>query len=219
MSLNQVTIMEIAKENVKKHYGFIMPVVLFVVLVPSLFTALFEDLTFLTYLIYAPIPFGLATILLNLTSGKNCTFSDLFKGYSQFWKLFFIQFLVSIWVFLGLIVFVIPGVIFALQYSLVWFVLADNPSCTILGALKQSKEMMEGNKMDLFRLLVGFIGWLILSAFTGGLLFLFYVGPYMYFAMAEFYRTVSKTKVDVIDVRCEDEENVDLNSDLGGVRD
>ena len=55
-------------------------------------------------------------------------------------------------------------------------------------AINESKRLMKGFKGKLFGLDMSFIGWALLSAFTLGVLFVFYVGPYYYASCAVFYR-------------------------------
>ena len=54
-------------------------------------------------------------------------------------------------------------------------------------ALKLSEKMMQGHKMDLFLLYLSFIGWIILSALTFGLLLL-YVVPYVSQTISVYYQ-------------------------------
>lgn len=70
------------------------------------------------------------------------------------------------------------------------FVLIDHPEYPVLQAMKESKTMMKGHKMDLFLLWLSFIGWCVLAVFTLGFGFL-WVLPYMYTTTAHFYQHVS----------------------------
>ena len=47
-------------------------------------------------------------------------------------------------------------------------------------------RMMHGYKGELFVLYLSFIGWMILSSFTCGLLYVLYVGPYIEMTKAGF---------------------------------
>ena len=60
-------------------------------------------------------------------------------------------------------------------------------------ALKQSKQMMSGNRGRLFCLQLSFIGWDLLCSFTLGIGNLWLV-PYKQAATAAFYREVSGTE-------------------------
>ena len=72
-------------------------------------------------------------------------------------------------------------------YSMSWFILADDPNIPANEARKRSIEMMRGNKWRLFCLDFSFIGWILLSILTFGIL-LFWIRPYMQTARAEFYQ-------------------------------
>ncbi len=72
-------------------------------------------------------------------------------------------------------------------YSMSWFILADDPNIPANEARKRSIEMMRGNKWRLFCLDFSFIGWILLSILTFGIL-LFWIMPYMQTARAEFYQ-------------------------------
>ena len=67
------------------------------------------------------------------------------------------------------------------------YILAENPKMDRKEVFKKSKEMMKGNKWRTFILDVSFIGWIILSVLTGGLLGIFYVNPYRVATSVELY--------------------------------
>ncbi|MBN2829883.1 MAG: DUF975 family protein [Candidatus Cloacimonetes bacterium] len=214
MYINRETLKKIARDNVQKHYGVIMPAVLFASLVSGLLATYMEDYSFLIQVAFVPLPYGLATILLKLSAQQASSFSDLFKGYNYFWKLFLTSLLFGLKVLIGLILLVVPGIVFILEYSMVWFILAENPELSATDALKKSQKLMDGNKTELFFLLVSFIGWILLSAFTAGILYLFYVGPYMYFSITEFYKVISGSRIEVLEADFSNESG----SEHGGVR-
>ena len=101
-----------------------------------------------------------------------------------------IMFLVSLKIFLWTLLLIIPGIIKTYEYRMIPYLLADDPGMASGDAFARSREMMSGNKWHSFLLDLSFIGWLILSAFTFGVLFLFYVSPYMSCAQAELYLTL-----------------------------
>lgn len=82
---------------------------------------------------------------------------------------------------------IVPGIVKAYEYRMVPYLLADHTEMSWRDALKKSKEMMKGNKMDTFILDLSFIGWGLLAACTCGILATFWVTPYMYATGAELY--------------------------------
>lgn len=101
-------------------------------------------------------------------------------------------FLRDLYVFLWSLLLVVPGVIKALEYSQVEYLLAEDPSLSTKEALARSKEMMVGNKWKYLVLLLSFIGWHILSALTFGLLEVFFVHPYELLTEGAFYEAIRK---------------------------
>lgn len=67
-------------------------------------------------------------------------------------------------VILGMLLFVVPGVLAAFKYSQSFYVLADDPRKMPYQCLAESKYIMQGNKMKLFLLNLSFIGWYIVSS-------------------------------------------------------
>lgn len=98
----------------------------------------------------------------------------------------------GIFIALWSLLLVIPGIIKVYDYYLVGYILADDPDIWAMDALRKSKELMRGHRWNTFVLNVSFLPWMILSAFTFGLLEVFYVMPYMQQTDAQLYRTLKE---------------------------
>ena len=70
-----------------------------------------------------------------------------------------------------------------------FFIMQDNPGIGANEAITRSRQMMKGHKWQLFCLHFSFIGWILLSVLTFGVLMIF-VAPYMQAAEAEFYENL-----------------------------
>ena len=93
----------------------------------------------------------------------------------------------TLWSFL----FVIPGIIKAYSYSMSFYILAENPDMTARDALNESKEIMKGNKLNLFVLELSFILWAFAIIFTLGIAAI-YVEPYMQLTYVNFYHNIKR---------------------------
>jgi len=100
------------------------------------------------------------------------------------------MFLTDVYLFLWMLLFLIPGVIKSYSYRMVPYILADNPDIDADVAITLSREMMNGQKLDTFILDVSFLPWYILSAFTLNIVGIFYVFPYVFSTNAELYITL-----------------------------
>lgn len=111
------------------------------------------------------------------TDGK-ATFDDFLHGLS-FWLsgalggLWFV-----LWTFLWSLLFVIPGIVKAIAYSQMPFVLAEYPDIGVRKAMHISKLLTRGHKGDLFVMRLSFLGWAILCALSCGIGTL-WLAPYM----------------------------------------
>ncbi|MBO4749334.1 MAG: DUF975 family protein [Lachnospiraceae bacterium] len=94
-------------------------------------------------------------------------------------------------VFLWTLLLIIPGIVKAYEYRMVPYILAEHPELGYSETLRMSSEMMDGQKWNAFVLDLSFIGWEILSAFTCGILSIFWVNPYEYATQAELYLELS----------------------------
>lgn len=108
--------------------------------------------------------FGYRRIVLDVSRGKSIDISMLFKGCSKFLKALGFKIYIIILITLWSLLLVIPGFIAALSYSMTYFIWVDNPDIGINEAIEKSKEITEGHKLEIFSLLVSFLGWILLSS-------------------------------------------------------
>jgi len=80
----------------------------------------------------------------------------------------------------------VPGIVAALRYSMVWFLLVDEPDLGARQALDRSKALTKGHLWDLFTVWLSFLGWFLLGVVTLGIGFLWVV-PYVQTTLALVY--------------------------------
>lgn len=88
----------------------------------------------------------------------------------------------------------IGAIIVNYMYSMVPYLLHDYPELTPREAMKLSREMMSGQKWNLFVLDLTFIGWILLSILTAGIGMIF-VEPYMSTTRAAYYEDLKSEKL------------------------
>lgn len=91
-----------------------------------------------------------------------------------------------LWVCLWSCLFVIPGIVKAVSYSQMFFVIAENPDVSPTKAMRISKIMTQGHKADLCAQALSFLPWIFLCSLTGGIGFLWLI-PYMTQSFANAY--------------------------------
>lgn len=124
---------------------------------------------------------------------KRCfSFSFDQENYMQIVKTMLLK---NIFIFLWSLLLIIPGIIKSYAYSMVPYILADNPNIGVKKAIALSNEMTMGHKFDMFVLDLSFIGWYLL----GGLAFgigVFFVMPYQNATDAELYLILRKNALE-----------------------
>ncbi len=79
------------------------------------------------------------------------------------------------------------------SYSMSAYILYENPGMGTNNAIKESIQLMKGNKWRLFCLNISFIGWGILCLFTLGI-GLLWLKPYQEASYAAFYREIKRER-------------------------
>lgn len=148
---------------------------------------------FFQLLVGGPLAISFSYFFLSLSRNKTVEIGDMLKGFDKnFLNSVLATVLVTVYVLLWAILLIIPGIIAALSYSQVFFILVENPSMSAFDAIAKSKAMMEGYKWKYFCLGLRFVGWAILCIFTLGIGFLF-LAPYIQVSFAKFYDDITGT--------------------------
>lgn len=122
---------------------------------------------------------GAAGWLLRFVRGEMPPVSELFACFRIYKPTVLTMLLRGVYTFLWSLLFLIPGIVKSYAYSMVPYIIYENPNLTANQAIKMSKKMTDGYKFELFVLNLSFFGWVFLSAITGGLVGIFYANPYM----------------------------------------
>lgn len=151
-------------------------------------------------LVAGPLALGVAVFCLSISRKNKIDIKQIFSGFDIFGTALATYLLSVIFIILWALLLIIPGIIAALSYSQIYFILADNPNIGPMEAIDRSKKMMMGNKWKFFCLGWRFFGWMILSILTLGIGFLWLM-PYMSVTFAKFYDDVKgKGDEEVIEV-------------------
>lgn len=129
----------------------------------------------------APVSMGLLCYIVSMAQGQRAAFSTLFsEGFRGEYYLRRVGGIAWMYLFsfLWSLLFFIPGIVKSYSYALTPYLLATHPEIGAKQALKLSMKLMNGKKGELFLLDLSFLGWILLSGLTCGVLSIFYVSPY-----------------------------------------
>ena len=161
----------------------------------AVLTAVLSYTTLGALLFGGVLTIGLSSTTLSLLRAKHAAVEHLFDGFKlNLTNALLASVLYNIFLSLWTLLFVIPGIVKSYSYAMTFYILRDNPNMPANDAITESRRMMNGNKFRLFCLHFSFIGWLILSALTFGIL-LIWVIPYMQTAQAAFYESLKQPAI------------------------
>ena len=146
----------------------------------------------LVLFVYCPLSLGLAMTMLHFVRGaKSVGVGNLFSAFNAkyYWKSMGLGVLIWVYTFLWSLLFVVPGIIKIYSYFLAPYILADNPNITAEEAICRSMRMMDGRKMQLFLMTLGYALLVMLSTFLFCIPLLWVV-PYYNAVFAKFYEEV-----------------------------
>ena len=169
--------------------AFGMP--LFDTISPKLLKIFSNSSFLLNFFLLYPLTLGYSVAHKDLLQNGDAavTRNTLRNTFSDYVRNAVSMFLVYLFTILWTLLFIVPGIIKGLAYSLTPFIVKDNPELSPNEAINLSMKMMKGHKFDLFYLYLSFIGWILLAMLTLGV-GLLWVIPYLETTLAAFYQDV-----------------------------
>ena len=129
-------------------------------------------------LVSAVLSAGYILYTMSVRRGIVTPYSTMFDGFLFDGKVILLQIVISIFVFLWSLLFIIPGIIAGYRYRFALYNLCENPEMGVMEALNMSKAQTWGHKWELFVLDLSFIGWNLLCGLTLGILSI-WITPYI----------------------------------------
>lgn len=178
----QSEIMREAKNDLSGNWG--LAVVTFLVFI--IISGILSLIPFVTFFISGPFTLGLIIWAQKLNRNQYPQVGNIFDGFQNFGTAFIAYLLMALAVIVGLLCFIIPGIIVALGLSMTMYIIEDKPHISASDALQESWELMKGQKLNYFVLGLRFLPRVLLSIIT---LFigLLWIVPWMQVTMAKFY--------------------------------
>ena len=137
--------------------------------------------------LFSPLIVGCKRFIIRLRGDdKNFSYITSVFESGQYKNVVKVSFMKNLYIFLWTLVFIIPGIVKSYEYLMVDYILAENPHIEYKDALRLSRDMMYGHKMNAFILELSFIGWNILGILAFGIGVLF-VNPYVEATFIELY--------------------------------
>jgi len=146
------------------------------------------------FVLKMPMEVGMRLYFVRLTETGTATYTDLFAPYKNgsMEESIKAKLLVFVYVVLGLILLIIPGIYMMLKYSMIDYIFAENPKISYKDAMKEAADVMQGNKGRLVAFFFSFILWWIACIVVFPII---YVAPYYEASRVQFYYSVKKVHI------------------------
>ena len=124
---------------------------------------------------------------------REFTFNEFFEYFKKNLLICFaVGLLVGLNIAIGYILLIVPGIMATFGLLLYQFVTAENLEMRVTDVLRKTWEMTKGHKMEIFVLMLSFIGWYFVAGLTLGILYIWLV-PYVTVTMALTYEALKGT--------------------------
>lgn len=141
-------------------------------------------------LLLLPLTVAIAGFFLNHIRGFHPEWKSLYQeGFNRYGKYFAVGFITNLLIGLWTLLLIVPGIIKALEYSQVHYIIHDNPNLSPSQARDISRRMTDGFKSELFIMELSFFLWYMLVGATMGVAMI-YVYPYVSTTQAMYYENL-----------------------------
>ena len=182
-------LMSQAKESLSGNWG----IAIGTFIVYAILTSVLQFIPFLGPIVGIVIggPFALGIIIFakNIANGEDAKLEQIFDGFKNFGTALATYLLTAVFVFLWMLLLIIPGIIMGLAYSQAMYIISDDPEIGAYEAISKSRKMMDGFKLKLFGMGLMFFGLSLLCVLTLGIGF-FWLMPFASVTMVKFYQDV-----------------------------
>lgn len=163
--IDTINIKEIIEESKEKTSDnlmecIIIAIVLWLITVIAAIINLIPIIGWIAYIFIASgLQVGFISCYIKISRGEQFDVNDLFSKMKikTMFTATIITLLVGLIVGFGMMLLIIPGIIFALMYSFPLYIVSDNEDAGIITTMKQSSQMMKGHKGKLFNLILSII--------------------------------------------------------------
>lgn len=143
-----------------------------------------------------PLEVGVVDYFVKLVRGKEVNLTEsLLKFYKSeyLWNVLKIEIIAGLIIFALSLLFIIPGIIWALKYAMINFLIVDKSAKELENSnvREESTKMMDGHKWEFVVFHLSFILWYMLSSITLGIAMI-WVMPYVTTATVMWYDELKK---------------------------
>lgn len=192
MSFSNLALMRESRSCLAPYWGLGVLTVFVYTLIVGAPAAIFPSTgEVVSFLLSGPFALGICLFSLSIVRNETPHFYQLFEGVNSFGKSFLAYLCFAVLFIVGIVLFIIPGIVVAMGLSMTFYVMADRPEFSFSECLNESWRITDGYRLKYFGLCLRFIPWYILGALCLGVGVLLVI-PWHYSANARFYMQIKE---------------------------
>lgn len=134
----------------------------------------------ISFIVFAIMNYGYHSFMQDFVDSTTTKLSTLFSGFSKsVFKIIILHFVMLVVLAIGYALFIVPGVLLTLRYSMTLFCLRDDNKLSVFKAMSKSGELMKDNYLRLFKTFFVNVKWLLLGLVTAGVGLLWLLPKYL----------------------------------------
>ncbi|MEN8765088.1 MAG: hypothetical protein ACN4EF_07685 [Wenyingzhuangia sp.] len=190
--MSNLTILKRTIKDFKRSWSVALIASLPLNLLPSVF--IFDKTVGLLFflILSGPLRTILSRTTLLITQQKLIKTEEIFSGFISFKNALGVFLLSLVFIVLGGLLFIVPGIIIAIWLSQSFFIMVQYPSLEPMEVFKKSKEMMKGNELKYINLFLLFFSFSVIILYFNLLFLSILIAPIQYIAFAHFYNSIDK---------------------------
>jgi len=184
--MSNLTILKRTIKDFKRSWSVALIASLPLNLLPSVF--IFDKTVGLLFflILSGPLRTILSRTTLLITQQKLIKTEEIFSGFISFKNALGVFLLSLVFIVLGGLLFIVPGIIIAIWLSQSFFIMVQYPSLEPMEVFKKSKEMMKGNELKYINLFLLFFSFSVIILYFNLLFLSILIAPIQYIAFAHF---------------------------------
>lgn len=193
--MSNLTILKRTIKDFKRSWSVALIASLPLNLLPSVF--IFDKTVGLLFflILSGPLRTILSRTTLLITQQKLIKTEEIFSGFISFKNALGVFLLSLVFIVLGGLLFIVPGIIIAIWLSQSFFIMVQYPSLEPMEVFKKSKEMMKGNELKYINLFLLFFSFSVIILYFNLLFLSILIAPIQYIAFAHFYNSIDKKEL------------------------
>ena len=141
-------------------------------------------------IIFVMLEWGYQSYCLHVARRQPAGFYDLMDGFLIFFRALALQIVKGILIYIGVLLFILPGILLAYIYSMSQRIMLDHPKWSPFRCMRESRKLMKGRLKEYFLLRLSLLIWNIIAILP---ITSILAKPYVSLCLTDYYLQITGT--------------------------